>query len=146
MMWVGPASPDHDDPTHTDTDAPMIHCPRGTLRAIRVDEVAHLRFHAEFFRQQLKRGGPLLSLLFPLVWIATVSAALGSVLLDHGANMRRLGIPRARIVAGFASKTWLVLRLVFSHKAIGPEKRPKVERQAGPAPASLYPPAPAYGL
>ena len=119
---------------------------RGTLRAIRADEVAHLRFHAEFFRQQLKRGGPLLSLLFPLVWIATVSAALGSVLLDHGANMRRLGIPRARIVAGFASKTWLVLRLVFSHKAIKNKKRPKVERQAGPAPASLYPPAPAYGL
>ena len=119
---------------------------RNTLRAIRADEVDHLRFHAEFFRQQLRRGGLLLSLLFPMVWIATVSAALGSVLLDHGPNMRRLRISRSRIAAGFAVKSWLVLRLVFSGKAIGPEKRPKTERQAGPTRASVCPPAPAYGL
>ena len=93
---------------------------RSVLREIASDEKAHLRFHCDFLRSQLRTE--LRRRIFVIAWRTLMLAAALVVLLDHRAALRDLGIPPRR-----AWKRWWL----YSRKA---EARiVAAERQALPA-------------
>jgi len=70
---------------------------RAALEEIARDELAHLRFHRQFFRITAPRGWR--RALFLVAWHAMARAAMTVVLFDHGWTLRALGIPRRALVA-----------------------------------------------
>lgn len=93
---------------------------RTVLREIAADEKAHLRFHCDFLRSQVRTE--LRRRIFVIAWRTLMLAAALVVLVDHRAALRDLGIPPRR-----AWKRWWL----YSHTA---ETRiVAAERQALPA-------------
>lgn len=68
---------------------------KSVLREIAADEKAHLRFHCDFLRSQLRtefhRRG------FIVAWRTLLLAAAVAALIDHRAAMSDLGIPLKRV-------------------------------------------------
>jgi hypothetical protein len=67
---------------------------KNVLREIAADEKAHLEFHCEFLRAQMRSDTH--RRLFVIVWRALMFAAALGVLVDHRAALRDLGIPLRR--------------------------------------------------
>lgn len=67
---------------------------KNVLREIAVDEKAHLEFHCQFLRAQMRSDAH--RRLFVIVWRALMLAAALVVLVDHRAALRDLDIPPGR--------------------------------------------------
>ena len=68
---------------------------KDVLREIAADEKAHLEFHCQFLRAQMRSG--VHRRLFSVTWRAVMLAAALAVLVDHRAALRDLGIPPRRV-------------------------------------------------
>jgi hypothetical protein len=64
---------------------------RTALAQIAADEEQHLLFHSALFAQQHRRGW------FRFLWWSVGLIACASVIVDHGAHLAALGIPRRRL-------------------------------------------------
>ena len=74
---------------------------KSVLREIAVDEKAHLRFHCDFLKTQVRTATH--RRVFILAWRVLMFAAALVVLVDHRAALRDLGIPKRRVW-----KRWLI--------------------------------------
>lgn len=92
---------------------------RATLEQIAGDEAAHLAFHCDFFRTQARsrvgRG------VFLAGWWAIGGTACALVVLEHGATLAALGVPRRRTAGRYYSLLRGVARDVgsSSHRPSG---------------------------
>lgn len=104
-------------------------------RRILADEERHVRFHSQ--RLRLAFAGlppaarPAVSWAWQLLMIGTACA----VLIDHGAALRRLGVPRrqftARVLGGFRSTVTSIRR---GNTSPAPERAGESPRAGHPAP------------
>ncbi len=68
---------------------------KSVLREIAADEKAHLGFHCDFLRTQVRTN--VHRRLFILTWRALMLAAALVVAIDHRAALRDLGVPLTRV-------------------------------------------------
>ncbi|HSM30287.1 MAG TPA: ferritin-like domain-containing protein [Woeseiaceae bacterium] len=68
---------------------------KAVLREIAVDEKAHLAFHCDFLRSQVRTN--VQRRLFIIAWRALMLAAALVVAIDHRAALRDLAIPPGRV-------------------------------------------------
>lgn len=68
---------------------------KDVLRGIVADEKAHLAFHCDFLRAQMRTSAH--RRLFIIAWRALMLAAALVVAIDHRAALRDLGIPPGRV-------------------------------------------------
>ncbi len=68
---------------------------KAVLREIATDEKAHLGFHCDFLRAQMRTNAH--RRLFMITWRALMLAAGLVVVIDHRAALRDLGIPLTRV-------------------------------------------------
>ena len=86
------------------------------LREIAADEGAHLEFHSEFLRAQMRSDAH--RRLFVVAWRALMLAAALVVLIDHRAALRDLCIPPAR-----AWKRWWVYSRIAEARIVRSGRR-----------------------
>ncbi len=92
--------------------------PRGTLRdaieSICDDEAAHLAFHCDFFRTQVRSDGARAAFRAACAAGGIVAGAV--VVLDHAATLRALGIAHRDIAADMRDLVlWTVRRVEAAH-------------------------------
>ena len=91
--------------------------PEGQIRRmlfdIADDEQAHLWFHCAFLQSQTRH--PLQRAVFVLTWRCTMFAAAVTVLLDHRAALRDLGISRTEVWERWMTYRQLAERLVLGN-------------------------------
>lgn len=90
---------------------------RDVLREIAADEKAHLAFHCEFLRKQMRTDAH--RRLFLVAWRALMLAAALVVLVDHRAALRDLQIPPAR-----AWRRWWAYSRLAEARVLRREPRP----------------------
>ena len=86
------------------------------LREIAQDEKAHLEFHCDFLRAQMRSD--MHRRLFVVTWRALMAAAALVVLADHRGALRDLGIP-----AGRAWRRWWAYSRIAESRIVRPGRR-----------------------
>ena len=84
------------------------------------DEVQHLNFHIEFFRERLAGLGPLRRQLWMLQFETIFSAARLAVWFDHGACLRAFGVSRGEFMGSTARGMRSLLARLRSTRSLVP--------------------------
>jgi hypothetical protein len=104
-------------------------------RRILADEERHVRFHSQQLRRAFADLSPAARLAVSWAWQLLMIGTTCAVLFDHGATLRRLGVPRrrftARVLGGFRSTVTSIRR---GETSPAPERPGEPLRAGHPAP------------
>lgn len=107
---------------------------------ILADEELHVRFHSQRLRAALAEFGPVTRRAVCWAWQLLMTGTVCVVVIDHGAALRRFGVPRrrfaARVLTGFRAAVTSIRRSRTSPASVpSGEPAPPISEPAIPHPA-----------